>query len=119
MFSFLELPPACLGSHMPLPILEIRIADVCHSFDKQIAGVLVWLLGFICCDLVLSPFCVIVCCSALLSACERDLDQALQFVDEMHAAGVCHAPETYAKLIERCAHPPLYGVIFLPYNLIS
>lgn len=41
--------------------------------------------------------------SALLSACERDLDQALRFVDDMHAVGVCHVPETYAKLLERCA----------------
>ncbi len=41
-------------------------------------------------------------CSALLSACERDLDQALRFVDDMHSSGYSHSPDFYAKLLERC-----------------
>ncbi|CAL8462083.1 g1614 [Coccomyxa elongata] len=40
--------------------------------------------------------------SALLSACERDLDQALRFVDDMHSSGYSHSPDFYAKLLERC-----------------
>ena len=42
-------------------------------------------------------------CSSLIAACERasELDQALQLLDSMHAAGFNHTPELYAKLIER------------------
>ena len=48
------------------------------------------------------------CCwwrSSLIAACERagELDQALALVDSMHAAGVSHSPDLYAKLLERCA----------------
>ena len=49
-------------------------------------------------------------CSSLIAACERasELDQALQLLDSMHAAGFNHTPELYAKLIERWAGvPPL------------
>ncbi len=42
-------------------------------------------------------------CSALLSACERDLDQTLRFVDDMHSSGYSHSPDFYAKLLERYA----------------
>ena len=43
--------------------------------------------------------------SSLIAACERagELDQALALVDSMHAAGISHSPDLYAKLIERCA----------------
>ena len=49
--------------------------------------------------------------SSLIAACERagELDQALALVDSMHAAGVSHSPDLYAKLLERCAPATVLG----------
>jgi pentatricopeptide repeat protein len=57
--------------------------------------------------------------SSLIAACERagELDQALQLVDAMHAAGFNHLPELYAKLIERCA--PACGSLYCTRVLVS